>query len=386
MKFIGDIKDNLSQVDSQELEGLYSAIFPGKDSTGIYLVGELGGRSLQGLKVGARPLSSLENTRIYAVGDSLVPGENILKVMEYLGKVCDKSAYICVSGSGNSIGPYNDTKRLTESNENKKVSLNLITSSPDSKIGKILREKNGNILKLNSRKSRLEKGQDYIVSGLLEDEFELGVTQLMKIVSDAVVNNIEPENLYGYYKRRLNDLEDTESTIERLKETVAHKNLLDGLENPAINVISCGQGVCNEIAKMNNNRLGHIRPLTIQKIGLDAYSGLSIGANRNYVLGESSTPNINKNTVLICISQSGTGMVEEQIKKSKELCAEYYIITKEGDFPEENVLRIESNNFYPDACFLLSSTLMDLGIRLVEAGVEISDEVLRRIHINDKLQ
>lgn len=385
MNFIKEIKYNLSNVDQTEIERLYSSIYPEGGSVGIYLGGEIGGRSLQGLIIGARPLAYLENIRIYAAGDSLVPGENISRVMDYLSKVCNKSAYICVSGSGNSVGSYNDTKKLIGGNINKKAHLSLITSSPDSKIGNLLAENEGNITKLKGRKSKSGTGQEYIKSGLLEDEFELGATQLAKIISNAIVYDIETEKFYDFYKEQSNVLDNTQTIIKNLKKSHAYKSLLEALANPARNVISCGQGMCDLIAIMNNTRLGHVRPLTLQKFGAMDYSDLPIEANRNYVLGESSVPNMDENTVLICISQSGTGIVQDKIREAEKNNFEYYVITGQGDFPEENTLRIESNNFYPDSCFLLSSILMDLGIHLVEAGVEINEEVLRKIHINDKL-
>lgn len=388
MKYIDDIKNNLEKVSQEEVETLYSSLFPGDDRIGVYIEGEPGGRSLQALKIGTRQLS-LEGLIVYSTGDCFAPGTNVSKVFENFYKKlnCDRSSYICISGSGNSRGPYYNSRKLFEKMPDKPISLNLITSSSESKIGNLFGKKNGNIIKLKGRMSKRGTGKEYVKEGgLLEDEFELGAAQYTQIVSDGIVNKMEPDKFYGYYLSRLRDLEKTKEIIKGLTKMDAYNNLMECLGNPVKSVISCGQGVSNEVAKMNNNRLGHIRPLTVQSIGLDSSKSLAIGANQNYVLGESSIPTIDKNTSLLCISQSGTGIVCDQIEEAKRVKAEYFIITREGKFPEENTLRLsDTQNFYPCSCFLLSKILMDLGIKLVEEGVEINEDTLRKLHVNDKL-
>jgi hypothetical protein len=387
MKFISDIKDNLQNVRREEIEKLYSALYPEEDRVAVYLEGELGGRSLQALKIGSRQLS-LKGIPVYSTGYCFTPGTDIFKSFEYLSKEYDKCVYICISGSGNSRDTYSNLEKLTDGKLDKNVSLNLITSTPNSKIGNLFKENNGNIIELKGRKSKAGIGKAYVKEGgLLEDEFELGAAQYAQIVSDGVMNEVEPGEFYGYYLGRIDDLEKTKETITRLKGTEAYNNLLECLGNPVKNVISYGQGVGEEVAKMNTNRLGHIRPLTVQKVGLGAYRGLAIGANHNYVLGESNTPKIDKDTVLLCVSQSGTGTVRDHIKDAEKANANYFIITREGISLEENALRLDNaQNFYPDSCILLSKILMDLGIDLVEQGVDISHEILIASHVNDKMQ
>jgi len=388
MEYIDDIKNNLKNVHQDEIETLYSAIFPKDEKVGVYLEGELGGRSLQALKIGTRPLSP-EGILVYSTGDCSAPGKTVAGVFkafhEKYGR--DRSVYTCISGSGNSIGPYENSKNLTEEELHYNISLHLITSSPESAIGKIFKEYGGNIIQLKGRKTKAGTGKDYVRGGgLREDEFELEATQGAQIISDGIVNKIKPEEFYGYYLIRLEDLDKLKETISELKEGEAYGRLLECLADPVKNVISYGQSVSGEVAKMNNTRLGHIRPLTMHKIGLEPNQGISIGANQNYVLSESSTPNFRKNTTFLCISQSGTGMVNKHIKDARNAGAEYFAITREGNFPEERTLRLyDAQNFYPNSCILLSNILMDLGIDLVESGVEISDEVLRGFHVKDKL-
>ena len=387
MNFIEQCQKNLRNVKKDELETLYESLYP-ENTCAIYIDGEPGGRSLQGLKIGTNDLGLLfEKIKINCVDGSHSPGRNIVEIFRNLEKVYDKCNYLCVSGSGSSITPYKNLIELTDKHTLNNTSLHLITSCPDSPMGKIIQEYNGNIIKLEGRKSKTNNGIDYIKEGILEDKFELETAELASIITRGILEEIEPESFYDYYRSNLKELNNTRDLIKNLKKTSEYELFLEYLYNPAKNFFSCGQGVSNEVVKMNNTRMGHVRPLTVKRIGLEPSPDLGIGANRNVVVGESNIRNMDKNSVLLGVSQSGTGIIEKHLKDAKKVGAERFLITKYGKVEEgTNELRLDSENFYVDTCYFLSSTLTDLVYKLVEEGIDIDENVLRAIHVNDKIQ
>lgn len=385
MGFIDQCYKNLKEVKKEEIKSIYESLYP-EVECGIYIDGEIGGRSLQGAKIGAHELSYLiDKIRIYGAGDSFTPGRNIIQSFANLEKVCGKLNYLAVSGSGKSVSPSKNLHELTEKYKSDKLILNLITSNPDSPMGKIIQEHNGNILKLNSRKSKNTANSQYIKDGLLEDGFELATTELISVISKAILKDIDQSEFYGFYKTKIKELYEIDTAIKNLKNTPEYQEFLEYLSDPVKSLFSCGQGVSNDVVKMNNTRVGHVRPLTLIKLGLKPSYNLGIGANRNFVIGESSTPNMDKNSILLCVSQSGTGKIEKYLEDAKNVGAECFLLTKNGDIEDVNIFRLEIDNFYPGACFFLSNTLMDLGHKLVEEGIEISESVLRALHIKDKI-
>jgi hypothetical protein len=386
MDFIKQSRENLENVKKEEIEILYGSLYP-EIPCALYLDGEPGGRSLQGLKIGTNDLGHLfEKIKVNYVGGSHSPGRNIVEAFQNLERVYDKCNYLCVSGSGSSITPYKNLKELTEKHKSKKLTLNLITSYIDSPMGEIIQEYNGNILELKGRKSKSSIGADYIKEGLLEDEFELETTELASIITRGILEEIEPEDFYDYYRDKLKELDETNRMIEDLKKTPEYELFLEYLFSPAKNFFSCGQEVSNEIVKMNNTRIGHLRPLTAERVGMKPDSNSGIGANRNVVVGESNIRDMDENSVLLGVSQSGTGKIEKYLDDAKEVGAERFLVTKYGEEEEGiNMLRLNTNNFYTDTCLLLSSSLMDLGYKLVEEGTEVSERILRAIHVGDKI-
>ena len=132
MDFIKQSKKNLENVKKEEIEKVYESLYP-ETPRAIYLDGEPGGRSLQGLKIGTDDLGQLfEKIKVNYVGGSHSPGRNIVKAFQNLERVYDKCDHLCVSGSGGSITPYKNLKELTEKHKSKKLTLNLITSYSDS--------------------------------------------------------------------------------------------------------------------------------------------------------------------------------------------------------------------------------------------------------------
>ncbi len=384
MNFIEEIYNNLNKINPAELTDMYEALYP-NTSCAIYEDGQVGGRSLEGLKIGTHDLSPLvEKYMIYCSGDSHSPGRTISEIFDNMGKVCEKLNYLCASGTGKSDDPYRNLTELAGNNKTN-ILLNLITSYPDSPMGNIIQEQDGNVLELKGRKSNNHKNGDYIQEGLLEDELELAITELTSVISRGISQKIEPNEFYEYYKNTINEIKTTQYKISELQGTEEYKNLLECLIDPVTSVFSCGRSVNNDIVKMSNIRLGHVRPLTMNRLGIDPNAVLRIGANKNYVIGESCTPNMDENSILLCVSKSGTGKIEKYINDAHKVGAECFLVTDEGCVENTKTLKLDTPNFYTDTCFLLSKILTDLGYKLIEEGVEVNEAVLRALHVKDKI-
>ena len=252
-------------------------------------------------------------------------------------------------------------------------------------MGNIVQEQEGNVLELKGRKSSNNKNSDYIKEGLLEDELELAITELTSIISRGISQDIKPDEFYGYFKNTLDEIKTTQYKIGELQGTEEYKNILECLIDPVTSVFSCGRSVDHDILKMNNIRFGHVRPLTMNRLGIDPNTVLRIGANRNYVIGESCTPNMDENSLLLCVSKSGTGKIKKYLEDAHKVGAECFLITEEGNVDDAKTFRLDTPNFYTDTCFLLSTILTDLGYKLIDDGVEVNEDILRALHVKDKI-
>lgn len=373
---------NLCNVDQEALEQMYAALYP-DTKTGTFIDGQIGGRSLQAVKIGFNRMAyMLPEISIYGAGDSLSPGRNINEKIVNLGKACEKVNYFGVSGSGQSTEIIGNIEQLETLSNQDKLTLNVITSYPDSSMGKLLQEYGGNILVIKGRKSKETLNSEYIKEGLLEDLFELACVEATSIIARGILEKIEPTKFYNYYLNTLDELQELKNNIYEIKDTPVYDEFLEHLSNPALRFLSFGQSVSNEVVKMNNNRLSHVRPLTAGLIGLEPNIGLGIGANRNNVVGESSTKNPDKNTTFLAVSKSGVGIAEKNLKDASDAGAQSFLLTKNGEW--ENKFVLDTNNFYAAACLFLSSCLMDVGEILVKEGIEVNNYVLSALHINDK--
>ena len=383
LSFIDQIYKNLCDVDQEALEQFYAALYPDR-KTGIYIDGQIGGRSLQAAKIGLNRLAYMLNkVNVYGAGDSLSPGRNTAEKMDNLALVCEKVNYLGVSGSGRSKEIINNIEKLKKFSDDDNFMLNVITSYSDSPMGKLVQQYGGNILVIRGRKSKDTRNSEYIEEGLLEDLFELACVEATSIIARGIQQEIEPSGFYNYYIDTLDELESLKNKISEIKKTPVYEDFLNLLSDPTKRFLSSGQSVSNEVAKMNNNRMGHVRPLTAGLIGLEPNIDLGIGANKNEVMGESNTKDPDKNTVFLAVSMSGTGITGENLKHASDAGAQTFLLTKEGAYEKRFVLDID--NFYAGSCIFLSSCLMDVVRILVEKGIPIDDDVLKALHVNDKV-
>jgi len=379
---VDKIQENCQQVKQEDLIKLYDSLFPRERPVGIIVDGD--GRSYYGSMIGTHKLAYLPDVRIFGAHDPYLPGKNVAEAFENLGETCKTFVYLIVSYSGDSTIPLGNLKLVEEYAKEKIIDVNLITSPYESPMRSIVKECEGNILELKGRESKKTTGERYLKEGLLEDLFELGATKILSIISMGISDRKSSEIFYGFYKGNLDELKTLRDENQELQKMPNYKVFLEELSNPYKSFFSCGQGPSDHVVKINNIRVGHVRPLTLQKIGLEPSRTVNIGANNNYVIGESNCPDMNENSIFLGVSESGESpKVKNYLMKSKEVGAQNFVITKKGVY-EAPTFKLITEDFYPDGCILLSQTLTDLGVLLVKQGVKISDKTLRKLHISDK--
>ena len=373
--FIEKIYENCRKIDKEELFGLYDHLYPEEEGKiGVGIDGE--GRSYQSAIIGTSELTPLlEKYLIFGTHESHTFGGTVAEAFRNLGKVCNKLEFLMCSGSGKSEVPLMNLEELNNyvSEKNRApINLDLITSYPDSPIGRKVRELEGNVIKLEGRENNNEKNEKYLGQGILNDIFELGVLWVLYITSEALVRKVPPDNFPEYFNENIRHIKNLKDEFKRVKKDSGYEELIEGLSDPNISLFSCGQGVSHNVAKQFNIRANHVRRL--------------IGCEDNFVIGESNCPPINKNSVFLGISKSGTSpKVRKYMKDAEKVKANAYLITG-AENGEERTFYLPKKLFYPTAAVFCSEMLMDLGKLLVRKGVEIDENILRSIHVRDKIE
>ena len=376
--FIEKIYRNCRKVDKEKLLELYNHLYPEEgEKIGIGIDGE--GRSYQSAIIGTSKLATLpENYLIFGTNESYTFGGTVAEAFRNLGKerVCDRLDFLLCSGSGKSEVPLMNLEELSNyvfEEDEARINLDLITSNPNSPIGRKVRELGGNIIKLEGRENK-GKNREYLREGLLDDIFELGALWVLYLTSEALTRKLPPENFPEYFDENIENLKNLEEEFEGIKESKRSKyqELIEGLSDPSYSLFSCGQGVSNNVAKQFNIRVNHVRQL--------------IGCKNNFVIGESNCIPIHENSIFLGISKSGTSpKVRKYIKEAEKIGAKSYLITG-AESRDEKTFSLATWLFYPAAAVFCSEMLRDLGELLVEKGIEIDENILRSIHVRDKIE
>jgi len=373
--FIEKIYENCRKIDEKELLVLYDHLYPEEEGKiGVGIDGE--GRSYQSAIIGTSELTPLlEKYLIFGTHESHTFGGTVAESFRNLGKVCNKLEFLLCSGSGKSEVPLMNLEELNNyvSEKNKApINLDLITSYPDSPIGRKVRELEGNVIKLEGRENNNEKNEKYLGQGILNDIFELGVLWVLYITSEALGRKVSPDDFPEYFNENIRHIKNLKDEFKRVKKDSGYEELIEGLSDPNISLFSCGQGVSHNVAKQFNIRVNHVRQL--------------IGCKNNFVIGESNCIPIHENSIFLGISKSGTSpKVRKYIKEAEKIGAKSYLITG-AESRDEKTFSLATWLFYPAAAVFCSEMLRDLGELLVEKGIEIDENILRSIHVRDKIE
>lgn len=398
MGFIEKSMKSLLSVDRDQLHSAYGFIYPGEGTSAIYIGAQKGGKSLHAASIGFRKLSDKGCKILIHDPDSKYPlGRNLVSTLANMGNMYDKCTYFAVSGSGESTGPERHLRDIVNPDRESLPNLDIcaITYSPNSPIAGLVRRLNGTILEIKGRDpaSKELQGHEYISeTALLEELFERNVTRTTGIMSSGILNSVKPDDFPEYFRSEVLNQHETKEFINSVYETDFYRSLIEKIEDPFTKFFMCGQGVSDVLVKKCNIRMGHVRKLMKQKLDartlIDAFeAGKEPGADKNYVIGESNSSPMDSNSVLICISESGTGDIQDCIPAARKSKTETYLITKNprACYEEVETLVIDSNYFYPDTVDLFIDLYTHACHDFVDKGIIVNEESLGKGHQKDKI-
>lgn len=398
MGFIEKSVNSLMSVDSDQLYSSYDFIYPGEGTSAIYIGAQKGGKSLNAASIGFRNLSDMGHKILINDPDNKYPlGRNLVSILAKMGEMYDKCTYFAVSGSGTSTGPMRHLEDIKNPDRESLPNLNIcaITYSPGSPIAELARKLNGSILEIKGRdpSSKMLQGHEYISeTSLLEELFERNVTRTTGIMASGILNYVEPDSFPDYFRSEVMKQYETKEFINSVYETDFYKSLLERIEDPFTKFFMCGQGVSDVLVKKCNIRMGHVRSLLSQKLDaksiIDAFeSGKEPGNDKNYVIGESNASPMDRNSVLVCVSESGSGDIKDCIKSASKSGTDTYLITKNPRAWYDGVktLVIDSEYFYPDVVDVFIDLYVHACHDFVDQGMLVNEDTVGEKHQKDKI-
>lgn len=377
--YVNSILNNVLQVDETELNKLYEDL---RECSCLIPYGS--GRSLYALNIGSSQLAKVpslhKSKKVISLGDVGFPGGDMFQAASTLEKEYDKILLLIASGSGESLDPLIEAKNLVRyarEKKSEKFKIDLITSTPNSSMGKIAREY-GNILKVKGRtkeEAREVKVEPtrYMETGIMGDKFEQAVGFLMSMMVEGLYKKFEVEKLIETMEEEARKIGET---VDRNVDSETYSKSVDMLERRC-DIFGCAKGVAENVANMLLIRLSHIKHL----LGDDVYPARGL-----------NTPRPRPGDFGISISYSGeTEQVVEWSKKlkkskcnvlsvvSKKECSlarisDYYIVL------EEETKIGEPRRFYMESSFVLSPLPVKLCERLRERGLDLPENILRWLH------
>lgn len=368
-KYIETIYHNVKNVDRESLNFLYSYL---KDYDCIIIYGS--GRSYAAIKIAISQYSKIRGAPIIVTPeDPGFPGNNMYEALDNLRERFSKIILLINSGSGETLEPLvvaRDFVNYINNNGSNNMTLGVITSKPESSLGRLAREY-GVLVYLKGREGH--KLDDFLTSGIMGDTFELGsllfLTGLIKSIYLGSVDYFD--DVIDTYYNRIYDL------LSRYVDSKTFGIMVDMMARRS-NVFIGGRGSAHEVATMLVIRLNHIK----YAIGDHVYRARG-----------SNTPRPRPGDLGILISCSGETPAIISWAKSLQTSGAY-VVAIVGN-PNSLLARIVDNkviidsrpiekfvprDFYLYASFILSPLPIKLIERFKEEGLVLPESILRYYH------
>ena len=366
-RYIDRIFEYVNSVDTAKINEFYELL---KESDLVIPYGS--GRSYSSMKIAMSQLAKLRNApQVLTPEDTGFPGNTMYEALYNISSKYDSVLLIINSGSGESYEPINVAEDYIKYREkyNDKYKIVVVTSNPDSTLGK-LGNKHGLCIKLEAERP---PSLDYTTTGIMGDIFELGSLMMYTAVVEMFYNDtreyhrfteIFQRNIRQYFDRYINSSE--------------YESVLDVLEKRS-NVFIGGRGSSDEVATMLVIRLNHVK----YAIGDHVYKARG-----------SNTPRPRRGDLGILISCSGeTPAVLKWAQDLKDLGSHVFSIV--GN-PVSRLAKISNytivldscreykpgtpRDFYMYASFILSPLPIKLIMRLMNRGLVLPEALLRYYH------
>jgi 6-phospho-3-hexuloisomerase len=313
------------------------------------------------------------------------PGATIYEAAPKLERKYRKISVVTNTGGGETEGPHNITRQIgnyIEKTKTDKFTIDVITSKPDSSIGKI-GKKYGFVLQLKGREEN-ERSEKYRDIGIMQDIYELGSLATLQGISQMLCENSEPQKFFEIMEKELPRIG---SMVDEFVTSDMYSSLIDDIESRA-HVFCGGRVVAGEVSKMLAIRLAHVKHFLGDEV---------------YMIGGANTPRPRARDIAIFTSFSGGKIVypgETREERSsivkwaedyRNLGVKVYSMIGTEDSPLERasdysiLLKEEKRDgtprwFYVYTAFSQSPIAASICERLTERGMELPPELLRYQH------
>ena len=252
VEYLNRVRDNVSDVKPDQIRDLYNNI-----SSADCLLLNGAGRSLYSLRIAASKLAKNNpGLSVITPEDVGFPDDTTYGALPKLEKMYEKISIFTNSGSGETETPLSNAEQVAdyiESTKTDKFTIDVITSKPDSPIGK-LGKRYGSVLELKGRDENLSS-KDSKVIGIMGDIYELG-----SLVTGQSLNQMlcEKADYQKFYEIIETEFPMIGNIVDNFVMSETYDRLIDHIESRAAVHIG-GRGVSREDAKMLGVRLSHIK-------------------------------------------------------------------------------------------------------------------------------
>jgi len=368
--YVSKIFDNLTNVDSQQIEAVYHDL---RSAGAIIPAGE--GRSKGALSIACSELAKMSHGKVIIDrGDVGFPGRDLEQAAPVLRKRYGQVCLLINSGSGRSMMPLIDAQKLgyhiVSGGNARDFRMDLITSEPDSPLGK-LSAKYGNLIELKGREAAPPtEAREFRNHGIMEDLFTLGSGLLFQSMAEAMVEESAVEKIPKIQQGLFSQIEEV---VNKVTSSEFFSFQLETLEERRCCFLA-GLGSSQEVARMTAVRIGHVK----RAIG-----------DQVYVAGDTNTPPPRPGDTLLVVSNSGeTEVVAAWCRNFKKMggkIASYLGTPKStieslSDFcfvDKSNAKAGMPNSFYIKAAFALSPLPIYLIERVEERGLRLPEYIIR---------
>jgi 6-phospho-3-hexuloisomerase len=314
------------------------------------------------------------NKVVLTPDDPGFPGKDMYDAASELERRYKKIILLINSGSGLSEDPLamaEDLAKYIVDKKASKFSMGLITSNMDSPLAQLVRG-HGHVIELKGR-GKSKPSLEYTETGIMRDMFELGSLLLLCMIVEAILRNLEADDVIRLCEEELAQLG---PIIDSNIESETYAQLIDTLERRS-NVFLGGKGTAYEIVKMTGVRLFHIKGF--------------LGDNV-YVARGMNTPHPRAKDLEVLVSFSGE---TKPVISWCEVFRKYNGVvlavtgTRKSTLAQKSNLQItleeevkpsQPRRFYMRAAYVLSPLPVKLAERLSEKGLKLPEYIVNWYH------
>lgn len=371
LRYLSKIQDNVKEIDREDLKDFYYNIIT---SRVIVPTGE--GRSKGALSIACSEIAKMERSKIILDRSDIgFPGRDLYEAAPQIRNKYGPMCLLVNSGSGKALIPLIDSQKLAQyivdTGNNKDFKINVLTSDPESPIGKLGYKFGKTLVLKGKREIESEEGiREFKEHGILGDMFELGSAIIFQAIAEAMNKDSPAEDLMSFIEDVSREVI---STFEDPKAIEFLNNLSSELEKRNACFFG-GLGSGLEVARMTAVRMGHIKRVLGDPV---------------YVVRDTNIPSPRIGDLFIVISYSGeTEVVVGWCRNFKKVGGKIISITGNAESTIASLSDLtyqiptkykqgEPNRFYLKAAFLLSPLPIFLVSRLEQMGLSIPEYVFK---------